>query len=122
MIARVGRCRPTMIELVKHFQEWKWSENEIRHLAQGFIEAKTFSLDNKLRMYLTGIDPDKVRYVRMSSDLKKRMVESAEHVAEFGRSVGYVSGPSAVGHPFVDVLWFPDALRYAYHPDDLDTV
>lgn len=81
--------------------------------------------------------------VRMSPDLKRRMREiqpsglhSRQHVKEFGRCVGIVEGfvdynncqPSDPAYdvrkigPEVEVRWRPSMLRYAYHPDQLQTL
>lgn len=58
--------------------------------------------------------------VIMSAALKERMaVNSAEHVAEFGQSVGVVIGQAEGDWPEVDVRWEPHGLRYAYLPADL---
>ncbi len=69
-------------------------------------------------------------FVRMSARLKRKLRsnDSTDHVNEFGKSVGFVSGLVDYGTcngPEVNVYWIPGEqlsglLRYSYHPDDLD--
>jgi len=44
------------------------------------------------------------------------------HVKEFGNVTGTVLGPTFNGEgPEVDVLW-PQNVRYAYNPEDLEVI
>lgn len=60
--------------------------------------------------------------VRMSRRLRTRLrwSGSREHVREFGRSVGIVSGPAEGQWPEDDVFW--GTLKYCYAPEDLEIV
>lgn len=61
--------------------------------------------------------------VRLSDQFKEKMLASeyAEHVHEFGDSIGLVVEAVEYGYPemLIEVRWPPDNLKYSYWEDSL---